>query len=148
MFISRENNRRIKMKKNRWIVAGLAGVLLGTLPINSQEGFSMSSRRGGGVSIVIGSQPNFIDLPDQGFSVSVGSPYDIVSYDNRYYIYQDGSWYNSRDYRGPWVVIQDNNLPDRIRRHRPEDIRRYRDTESRRRGNLNNQNQRNDDNRR
>jgi hypothetical protein len=148
MFISRENNRRIKMKKNRWIVAGLAGVLLGTFPINSQEGFSMSSRRGGGVSIVIGSQPNFIELPDQGFSVSVGSPYDIVSYDNRYYIYQDGSWYNSRDYRGPWVVIQDNNLPDRIRRHRPEDIRRYRDTESRRRGNLNNQNQRNDDNRR
>ena len=138
------------MKKNIWFVAGLAGLLLGTFPLNSQEGFSMSPRRGGGVSIVIGSQPNFIDLPDQGFSVSVGSPYDIINYDNRYYIYQDGSWYNSRDYRGPWVVIQENNLPDRIRKHRPADIRRYRDTESRRRGNgnFNNQNQRNDDNRR
>jgi hypothetical protein len=136
------------MKKNILFVAGIVGVLFGSFPLTSQEGFSMSSRRGGGVSIVIGSQPNFIDLPDQGFSVSVGSPYDIISYDNRYYIYQDGSWYNSRDYRGPWVVIRDNNLPDRIRRHRPEDIRRYRDAESQRRGNFNHQNQRNDDNRR
>ncbi|NTV06561.1 MAG: BcpO-related WXXGXW repeat protein [Chlorobiaceae bacterium] len=136
------------MKKNIWLVAGIVGVLFGSFPLNSQEGFSMSSRRGGGVSIVIGSQPNFIDLPDQGFSVSVGSPYDIINYDNRYYIYQDGSWYNSRDYRGPWVVIRENRLPDRIRRHRPEDIRRYRDAESQRRGSFNHQNQRNDDNRR
>lgn len=136
------------MKKNIWFVTGIVGVLFGSLPLNSQEGFSMSSRRGGGVSIVIGSQPNFIDLPDQGFSVSVGSPYDIVRYDDRYYVYQDGSWYNSRDYRGPWVIIQQNRLPDRIRRHRPEDIRRYRDTESQRRGNFNNQNQHNDGNRR
>jgi hypothetical protein len=136
------------MKKNIWFVAGIVGVLFGSLPLNSQEGFSMSPRRGGGVSIVIGSQPNFIDLPDQGFSVSVGSPYDIVRYDDRYYVYQDGSWYNSRDYRGPWVIIQQDRLPDRIRRHRPEDIRRYRDTESQRRGNLNNQNKRNDGNRR
>jgi hypothetical protein len=134
------------MKKNILLVAGIAGVLFGTLQLNSQEGYSMSSRRGGGVSIVIGSQPNFIDLPDQGFSVSVGSPYDIINYDNRYYIYQDGSWYNSRDYRGPWLVISQNNLPERIRRHRPEEIRRYRDTEYQRRGNF--QNQRNDDNRR
>ena len=136
------------MKKNSWIVAGLAGVLLGTLSLNSQDVFSMSPRRGGGVSIVIRSQPNFIDLPDQGFSVSIGSPYDIVRYDDRYYVYQDGSWYNSRDYRGPWVIIQQNNLPERIRRHRPEDIRRYRDAESQRRGNFNNQQQRHDDNRR
>lgn len=137
------------MKKNIWLVAGVAGILLGTFPLGSEEGFSMSPRRGGGISIVIGSQPNFIDLPDQGFSVSVGNPYDIINYDNRYYICQDGSWYNSRDYRGPWVVIQEHNLPERIRRHRPEDIRRYRNTESRRRGNgnFNNQNQRNDDNR-
>jgi hypothetical protein len=136
------------MKKNIWFVAGIVGVLFSSLPLNSQEGFSMSTRRGGGVSIVIGSQPNFIDLPDQGFSVSVGSPYDVVRYDDRYYVYQDGSWYNSRDYRGPWVIIQQDRLPDRIRRHRPEDIRRYRDAESQRRGNFNNQNQRNDGNRR
>ncbi len=138
------------MKKNIWFVAGLAGVLLGTLPLNCEEGFSMSPRRGGGVSIVIGSQPNFIDLPDQGFSVSVGSPYDIVRYDDRYYVYQDGAWYNSRDYRGPWLLIHENNLPPKIRKHRPDDIRRYRDAESQRHGNgnPNNQNQHNDGDRR
>ena len=132
------------MKKNRWLVAGLMGVVLGSLPLSAPEAFCMSSRRGG-TSIVISSQQSFIDLPDQGFAVSVGSPYDIIHYDNRYYMYQDGSWYNSSDYRGSWVAIRQNDVPERIRRHRPEDIRRFRDNESRRRGNDNHQDRHHDD---
>jgi len=140
------------MKKNRWLVAGLMGVVLGSLPLSAPEGLCMGSRRGG-TSIVISSQQSFMDVPDQGFAVSVGSPYDIIHYDNRYYMYQDGSWYNSSDYRGSWVAIRKNDLPDRIRAHRPEDIRRIRDNESRRRGNDNRSNdnhqyRRDDNNRR
>jgi hypothetical protein len=135
------------MKEKRLLVAGLVGALLGALPLSSPEGLGMSHRRGGS-SIVVSSEQSFIDLPDQGFSVSIGSPDDIINYDNRYYMHRNGSWYNSSDYRGSWTVIRDNDVPDRIRRHRPEDIRRFRDNESRRRGNVNNQNQRYDDNRR
>ncbi|EAT58874.1 YXWGXW repeat-containing protein [Chlorobium ferrooxidans] len=129
--------------KNKTLL--VAGVLFGTLHLNVPDGQAMSPGGRGGTSIVISSQPQFIDIPDQGFSVSIGSPYDIVSYDNRYYLYQNGSWYNSRDYRGPWQVTRESNLPERIRRHRIADIRRYRDTEYNRRGN-NNQNQRNNNN--
>uniref|UniRef100_Q3ARS5 Uncharacterized protein n=1 Tax=Chlorobium chlorochromatii (strain CaD3) TaxID=340177 RepID=Q3ARS5_CHLCH len=134
------------MKKTRWLIAGLMGVILGSLPLSAQEGFCMSPKKSD-TSIVINSQQSFIELPDQGFSVSVGSPYDIINYDNRYYIYQDGSWYRSSNYRGTWTVIRDSDLPDRIRRHRPEDIRRLRDNESRRYENDNRQYRRDENNR-
>jgi hypothetical protein len=78
---------------------------------------------------VIDSRPKFVNLPDQGFLVAVESPYDIISYKNRYYINQNGSWYRSSSYRGPWNVIKEKHLPSRIRRHRLEDIRKYRDVE-------------------
>ncbi|NTW70323.1 MAG: BcpO-related WXXGXW repeat protein [Chlorobiaceae bacterium] len=125
------------MRKSLCLAAAVAGMFIGTLSANAKDELSMTNRRSG-VSIVISSRPNFIDLPDQGFSISVGSPYDIISYDNRYYLYQNGGWYNSSDYRGPWVTIEQNRLPDRIRRHRIEDIRRYRDVEYRKHDNRDN----------
>jgi hypothetical protein len=96
------------------------------------------------------SRPSFIMIPEQGFSVAVGSPYDIVFYDNRYYIFQDGSWYRSSNYQGPWKYIRTKNLPSRIRRHRLDDIRRYRDTEYNRQshGNIMMDQQRSDENNR
>jgi hypothetical protein len=81
--------------------------------------------------------------------VAVGSPYDIVFYDNQYYIYQQGYWYRSSDFRGPWTVIRQNHLPSKIRKHRLEDIRRYRDIENRRSGNRHDlEQQRSDENNR
>jgi hypothetical protein len=135
------------MKMNVCLVAATAGILLGNLPAIASNELAMANRRGG-TSIVISSRPDFIDLPDQGFSISIGSPYDIISYDNRYYLYRNGGWYNSSDYRGPWASIEENRLPERIRRHRIEDIHRYRDEEYRKHDNRNNMNQRRDDNRR
>jgi hypothetical protein len=84
-------------------------------------------------------------LPDQGFSVAVGSPYDIVFYDNRYYLNQNGSWYRSSSYRGPWDYIKTSHLPSRIRRHHVEQIRSFRDTEYRRHDQSNNLEQRRSD---
>lgn len=137
------------MRTGICLAAAIVGMAFVNLPANAQDALAMSNRRGG-TSIVISSRPNFIDLPDQGFSISVGSPYDIINYDNRYYLYQNGGWYNSSDYRGPWVTIDENRLPERIRRHRIEDIRRSRDVEYRKhdnRDNRNNMEQRRDDNR-
>ena len=99
-------------------------------------------------SFVIGSAPSFVYLRNQGFSISVGSSYDIVYYGNYYYIYNNARWYRSSNYHGPWILILNNRLPYQIRRHRWEDIRRYRDIEYRRSDHSNNQYQRNDDNRR
>lgn len=82
--------------------------------------------------IYIERRPEFIYTPALGFSVSVGSPYDVVYYGNRYYVYDDGGWYWASSHNGPWVYVDRHRLPDRIRRYRYEEIRRYRDEEYRR----------------
>ncbi len=77
-------------------------------------------------------RPRFLYTPPLGFYVSVDGPYDIVYYEDRYYIYDDGRWFWASAYNGPWVYIEDHRLPGRLRRFRHDDIRRYRDSEYRR----------------
>jgi hypothetical protein len=117
------------MKKTIWLAAGITGMLLGNPSTDAKA--ALNVRVGSRPSFVIDRRPDFIELRDMGFSVSVGSPYDIVSYGNLYYLNQNGLWYRSSDYRGPWISIRSSQLPSRIRRHRFEDVRRYRDTEYR-----------------
>ncbi len=136
------------MNKNIWLTAGIAGMLLGNPSADARAEVSVQISTGNRPSFVINSAPSFVYLRSQGFSVSVGSPYDIVYYRNYYYINHNGNWYRSSNYRGPWMVILNQRLPYQIRRHRFDDIRRYRDVEARRSGHENNRYQRNDDNRR
>jgi len=137
------------MKKSIWLAAGVAGMLLGNPATNAQGAVSVQIHARNGHSFVLESRPSFVMLPEQGFSVAVGSPYDIVFYDNRYYLNQNGSWYRSSSYRGPWTYIKTQHLPSRIRRHRLEEIRGYRDTEYRRHDQKNNlEQQRSDENNR
>ncbi|TLU51512.1 MAG: hypothetical protein FDX12_05790, partial [Chlorobium sp.] len=122
------------MKKNIWLVAGIAGMLLGLSSNDSQAEFrirlgDIHIDAGERPAFVIDTRPNFIYLEDQGFSVSIDSPYDIIYYGDLYYLYRDGNWYRSSEYRGPWIIIQEYDLPYQIRRHRWEDINRYRDNE-------------------
>ncbi|MEI6757913.1 MAG: hypothetical protein WCK85_08670 [Chlorobium sp.] len=119
------------MKKYIWLAAGITGMLLGNPSADAQA--EVSIRIGGGrpPSFVLDTRPSFIELPGMGFSVSIGSPYDILYYGDMYYIIQDGVWYRSAYYRGPWIVVRERNLPYKIRRHRWDDIRRTRDVEYR-----------------
>ncbi len=108
-------------KKTIWIAAGITGMLLGNPACDAKAE----------LNIRIGARPEFIQLRNLGFSVAVGSPYDIVYYGNLYYLNQNGLWYRSSDYRGPWMSVRESQLPPSIRRHRLDDIRRFRDTEYR-----------------
>jgi len=125
------------MRKTVWIAAGIAGMFLGN-PVadaRAEVGIRIGDVRvgvGDRPHFVIDSRPSFVYLQDQGFAVSVGSPYDIVYYGDLYYLYRDGSWYRSAHYRGPWDYVRERNIPYRIRRHRWDDLRRYRDIEYRR----------------
>ncbi len=83
-------------------------------------------------TFVIDHRPTFVELATPGFSMAVGSPYDIVYYGNVYYVNDGGYWYRARDYRGPWVAVRDRDLPRKIRKYRIDEIRRYRDNEYRR----------------
>ncbi len=128
------------MKKNIWLAAGIAGMLFANCPVVAQAEVDVrigigdrgrGDRHRGGLDFVIDSRPDFIYLPERGFHVSVGGPYDVIYYGDRYYLYRGGSWYLSRNYRGPWILVMDYDLPYRLRRHRT-DIWRYRDMEYRR----------------
>jgi hypothetical protein len=136
------------MKKTIWIAAGITGMLLGNPAADAKAAVSVNISTNHHPSFVISSRPDFVTLPAQGFSVSVGSPYDIIEYGHIYYLNHNGLWYRSSDYRGPWISIRSNMLPSRIRRHRMEDIRRYRDTEYRRNESRIREQQRYDDNNR
>jgi len=121
------------MDRKIWLAAGIAGMLLGTPTADARA--EVNIRIGGGGDrphFVMHRRPDFIYLPDIGFSVSRGAPYDILYYGDRYYLFNNGSWYRSSDYRGPWIIVSYSHLPSRIRRHHWDDIRRYRDNEYRR----------------
>ncbi|NTW52545.1 MAG: BcpO-related WXXGXW repeat protein [Chlorobiaceae bacterium] len=117
------------MKKSIWLAAGVAGMLLGNVTTDADAAVRRYIHTREGQSFVIESRPNFIMLPELGFSVAVGSPYDIVFYENRYFINRNGTWYRAKNYRGPWEFIRQNDLPSRIKKHPVEDIRRFRDDE-------------------
>ncbi len=147
------------MKKNICLVAGIAGILLASAPTGAHaEGRLRYHGWGGGPHwgfrgpyfgwarpywgwgvpywgwnggyLVIDTRPSFIVLTGYGFSVSVGTPVDMIYYDNLYYTYNNNSWYSSTAYRGPWVVIHENDLPDIIKKHSIDDIRKARDNDS------------------
>jgi hypothetical protein len=133
--IGQHVNRRNRMKRNIWLAAGIAGMLLGQPPVDARAEVNVQISAGNRPAFVMDRRPNFIDLKNLGFSVSIGGPYDIIFYGNRYYLYQGNRWYRSSSYRGPWVVIRTNRIPLQIRKHRWDDIRRYRDVEYGRRDN-------------
>jgi hypothetical protein len=99
--------------------------------VRASEPLSMGTR-GGGPGFHFESRPDFIYLDDYGFSVSWGGPYDVVYAGDAYFIYRDGYWYRSYDYRGPWGRIRDIDLPPMIRGRRWNDIERRREMEYRR----------------
>jgi hypothetical protein len=117
------------MKNNIWLTLGFTGMLLSNPYANAKA--ELNIRVGSRPSFIMERRPDFVELRDFGFSVSAGSPYDIVYYNNFYYLNHGGFWYRSSDYQGPWMSVRTSLLPSKIRRHRFEDIRRYRDSEYR-----------------
>jgi hypothetical protein len=152
---------RSSMKNNICLAAGIVLILLGTVPSAAEARGRMHPRIWGGGPywglrdpywrweedpywrlnggyLVIESRPTFIFLPSYGFSVSIGTPYDIFYFDHYYYLYGKNYCYSSPFYQGPWDVIDENDLPDIIKKHRIDDIRKVRDLEYRNRENRNN----------
>jgi len=120
------------MKKRILMIAGATCLLFGTPAIDADAAVNINV----GVNsrppaFVIDRRPTFVELATPGFSMAVGTPYDIVYYRNVYYVNHGGHWYRSSEYRGPWKVVRYGNMPRRIRRYRVEEMRRFRDNEYR-----------------
>lgn len=123
----------IMMKKKLLLIAGATCMLFGTPAMDANAevnvNVGINSRP---PAFVIDRRPTFIQMATPGFSMAIGSPYDIVYYGNAYYVNHGGLWYRSSDYRGPWRVVRDRDMPRRIRHYRVEEMRRFRDNEYRR----------------
>ncbi|NMW21479.1 MAG: BcpO-related WXXGXW repeat protein [Chlorobiaceae bacterium] len=125
------------MKKTILLAAGITILFFAHQPVNAQADIGI---RVGGIHVNVGDRPNFVIetrptfvyVPELGFSVAVGSPYDFAYFDGSYYISRDGYWYSSSYYGGPWAVVSFDRLPHALRAHRWEEIRRFRDREYRR----------------
>lgn len=72
-------------------------------------------------------RPNLVFMDGPGFYMAVGSPYDMFFHKNIYYIYNNGYWYQSARYNGPWVIVEHRRLPSVFHRHDVNYYRRYRD---------------------
>jgi len=130
------------MRKSATILATAALFAFGSYvpPANAEVNLNINvgppdrfwSRAGARLILPLSHSPGSCTLPTSGFYVSVGAPYDVIYYGDRYYIYNEGSWYRSRNYRGPWDRVKSRRVPTKITRHQHEEIRRFRDTEYRR----------------
>jgi hypothetical protein len=146
------------MKKSMKLTAGIAALFLGVSIPQANAGVDLNINVGQPAPVyivparpqpvmvvpappppprerfIIREEPRFIFTPALGFYVSVDAPYDIVQLDGVYYIQNEGRWYRSSNYRGPWVYVEQRRIPGRLRRHEYSDIRRFRDEEYRRHG--------------
>jgi len=76
--------------------------------------------------------PQFVYVPDLGYYVAVGTPYDIAYIGNNYYINSNGYWYRAAYYGGPLVRIERRMWPPLLVRYGLRDFRRFRDLEFKR----------------
>jgi len=121
------------MKKQILLAVGVAGLLTCQPQPQAFAGIKiLGVRISGDPKIHLTVRPDFVYLNDYGFSVSYGAPYDVIYYGDDFFIFREGSWYRSQDYKGPWRRVMNMDLPPAISRHRLEEIKRYRDVEYRR----------------
>ncbi len=65
------------MKKQIWIAAGIAGMLLGSPAAQAEVNVRVGIGGDRPPSFVLDSRPDFINVPNLGFYVSSGGPQDI-----------------------------------------------------------------------
>lgn len=76
--------------------------------------------------------PQFVFVPELGYYVAVGTPYDIAYIGNQYYMYNNGVWFRSAYYGGPLVRIERRMWPQLLVRHNMNDFHRFREAEFKR----------------
>ncbi|MBM3162179.1 MAG: hypothetical protein FJZ79_02385 [Chlorobi bacterium] len=120
------------MKRQLLTAAGIAGMLLGNMPQDANADLNVNIGVYDRPPISVDVWPDFVYVPDLGFSVARSSQWDMLRYDDHYYVYRDNYWYRASHKRGPWVIVNYDRVPRQIRRHNWGEIRRLRDFEYRR----------------
>lgn len=75
--------------------------------------------------------PGFLFPPELGFGVAVGVPDDLFYLSGTYYRVQQGRWYRSGSWRGPWQPVARGKVPKVLLEHDLPAIRKLRNKEFR-----------------
>jgi hypothetical protein len=88
-----------------------------------------------GASLAFHSQPRVIMVPGTRVHHAQSFDRDLYQFRNHWYFVEDGSWYRSRSWRGPFRHVQFQAVPREIRRiparYRQRWYAAYRDTDRR-----------------
>jgi len=76
--------------------------------------------------------PQFVYVPELGYYVATGVPYDMIYVNRVYYYYSNGYWYMAAAYGSPWRYVAPAYLPKLMLRHSYAEYRHHRDQEFRR----------------
>ena len=109
-------------------------LILGAVPARAEVGFDIHVGNMPAAPppapppvFVVDEPPEMVFVPEIGFYVAIGIPYDVVYVGNRYYYHHGDAWYGSPYYNGPWVYAGPKRLPPGLRRYKIERIHEYRE---------------------
>jgi len=109
------------MKRTLLLAAALGALLGFAQPARQAQaavsvGFSIGSGgRHNGFSLGFQSQPNVVLIPSSRVYYAQDADVDLYSYDDAWYCVEDGVWYTSDSYDGPFVAIGFSSVPYEIR---------------------------------
>ena len=82
-----------------------------------------SPSHGGAIYVDFDSRPEFVRIPSSRVRYVRGSDCDVYYYSGWYYAYDDGYWFRSRDWDGPWFTVRYSYVPRQViyvpERYRP-----------------------------
>jgi len=118
------------MVRNLAILAVAMGAVCVLVPTASALAqVSINVNIGAPPPVVVHSPPTMLFLPEPGFYVAVGVPYDIYFIGGRYYYLHDDHWFWASGYGGPWVHVGHSALPPGLQKFKIDRLRTFRDRE-------------------
>jgi hypothetical protein len=63
------------------------------------------------IGINVPTYPNLVPVPGYPVYYAPGLPDNYFFYDGLYWVFQDGNWYQSRWYNGPWIGVAPDAVP-------------------------------------
>jgi len=98
------------------LAALLTPLLASGVPAKAADvGFSLRiGDRYRGNNLYFSTRPRMTIVPGTRVYYVEDSDYDVYRYGGFYYAFDDGRWYRSSSYRGPWIYIRGGQVPRTI----------------------------------